>query len=247
MKLLTDIKSAVTCLLLASALGSTLHAQLLNVQFSPGTATMVGAAAIGTSGDIWNNYNSLLVGTYQPAPAPSGLLLDSSGATTSVSYTLTSLAGGFNGPYQSLLQSYISLGAGTSLPSVTTVTASLSGLTSGGLYDLYLYSSAGQFGGSIFTETFTVNGTVFAGPSTPAINPPGFVADGNYIVVNNVLAAGGLINITLTNTGSAATNAVWNGFQLQAQTIPEPSVIALFAVSAAIYLVIRKRHSLKSC
>ncbi len=210
-----------------------------------------GTGAAPDGGSYWNNeYVGATIPTY-----PVGSLLQSDGVTPApgVAFTLSSY--GIN-------DSPTQLGYNTSLDptlfgdylyATPTGTFSISGLASGGHYDLYLNSMIGY--PSDNNTVFTIDGqpslttlvtgnpgnsiqnaTLNAGfvAATTGNDPTGndLMADsaltlGNYVEFANLVATGGTISGTFYGT-----NVRFNGFQIDS-TVPEPSSVVLLGLSAA--------------
>jgi hypothetical protein len=192
----------------------------LGVQFigtSRGTgfgATQVGPAIIGNAGDFWNpvsNPNPVL-----PSTAPifgNGQILNdaaSIGTTLTLDYTGSAdLNTGFGNPFtgsgspaENLMK------AALTAEGNSTATVTLHGILPG-TYDLYLYSSAGN-GGQANVSQFTANGvSAIAGPNGGVNVLTEFT---NYVHLTPVVTGNGLLNISLTGSGTA--QAQLNGFQL---------------------------------
>ena len=192
----------------------------LGVQFigtSRGTgfgATQVGPGVIGNAGDFWNpvsNPNPVLPST-APIFGNGQILADAAsiGTTLTLDYTgsadLNSGTGnpffGSGSPVENLMQ------AALTAEGNSTATVTVHGIVPG-TYDLYLYSSAGN-GGQANVSQFAANGaSAIAGPNN-ALNL--LTENTNYVHLTPVVTGNGLLNISLTGSGTA--QAQLNGFQL---------------------------------
>ena len=154
------------------------------------------------------------------------------------------------------MQSYI-LANPISPATAGTGTVTLSGLTDGGSYQLYLYSGSGGYNNAA-TDFAVTNGTSTGSPasgsyagvvngSNGATNT-GFTENANYVVFNAVASTSGTLAITYTgvshNNGSYEADI--NGLQVisTANAVPAPATLALVGVGAlGLLLVSRKRKN----
>jgi hypothetical protein len=226
------------------------------------------AGVIPISG--WNN-----IANETFTPGGSATIFSSDGLTSA---TLAIAGSGVNngwnsgitgdGANLSLMHGYMDLGGSANAAST------ISGLTSGGLYDVFIYcmGDAPRPGnGGDLLPNYSVNGTSYYIPtlggqyassydssSTPTATgfggfvrgatyganfntPVSSVSDfGNYIEVDNVIAAGGVITID-----GGADTSTWrsplNGFEIVA--VPEPSAFVLSAAGLAMLGLVRSRTS----
>jgi hypothetical protein len=221
------VASAVMTFAAAFGLPASASADLIDVHFADyvDTAIASGAAVIGSSGDKWNN----LTGT--PGQSTPVTLVNSGNASTNVKLTWTAAGdytipnpGSANTANHNLMTSYIiTNGATQSTGNVVTI----SGLTPGGTYSLYLYTESNQHEG---TE-YNVNGVT---GTTNYNNQTGFVLNDDYAHLSSVTATSlGVITINFwENTGISSSQAVLNGFQLTSAT-PEPTSMTLLALGFA--------------
>ncbi|MCA9200961.1 MAG: PEP-CTERM sorting domain-containing protein [Planctomycetales bacterium] len=202
--------------------------------FGPTTAYS-GAAVLGAAGDTWKGVGKAFNDT---SPVLNHPLVDSTGATTSLTLSAPSLAFfdvGTNttGPLYSgsayeLMRDYVY--APASAPQTLTV----SGLTAGADYRLVVYSSTNVAG----RETnFTVNGV------TKTVSP---IATSNLIEFVNyadfTTAADGSGQLSFTFTGNGSESAL-NGFQIQSvAAVPEPSSLVMFSLFGLCGAGLRRRR-----
>jgi len=206
---------------------------LLNVDFGEASPTFNGAASvtysgpavIGSAGDIWNGPEVLFHAGGHVSVGPLSMV-DSTGASTGVTlgYTVTGAYKGtsvFGPPLDDLMTDYIYNRNDTGLPGSVT----LSGLTPGGAYDLYLYSA----GDSPKNTTFIV-GTDTAIVSTESPNAPTstFTSGVNYVKLSTTADPSGNLNILFKSTLPNDLDGVLNGLQLfasgEASPAPLPNV-----------------------
>jgi hypothetical protein len=209
---------------LAFAFTSTTQAQLLvNVQFnsSPGVGnTQSGAALVGSAGDVWNNLGAsgASVALNNSGGSASGITLTWSGSAWTVD------SGFYNGfhstAYGKLMDGYL-----YSIPANGTRHLTLSGLTVGIDYNLYLYSE-GDSGSNGRRLTVNVNG-VGATTTAAAVYTVGtFIAGQNYLSLPVQADGSGQLDIAYSVGGGTQANL--NGFQLAA--VPEPAATTVVMV-----------------
>ncbi len=235
----------------STAMASIAAADVINVQYpvhvNHGTYTVyTGTGAAPDNGTVWNQAQDTN-GT--------GTLLtdleDSQGNPTTVSLSdLTSAPNGQRNETSpavtnALLDSYLFLGTGV------TDGFTISGLTAGAQYDLYLYASDGGLANGQ-GAAFTVNGVSFGQTgsktqtsSATATTIPTSDLGISYVEGTTTADANGDIAVAFTsNTVSTSNGGDFNGFQLVGPSaVPEPTDIALFGVGALGLLLLRRRRS----
>lgn len=222
------------------------QAQLIDVQFnadefnivydagagSPSPLpVMIGAAVIGSAGDIWNQVNSNVLAYTAPPndahtvnPVPLNFV---NGASSGVSLTLSTPASTYNAnstawgnyspftaagsPYSALMQSLVNDYAGDASGTVT-----LTGLAAGQAYNLYVYTASDTNAGPAGrTGTFTVGSNsqnyTWNGTATNLISGV------DYLEFSGVTGAGGTLTMDFGNS-TAETDL--DGFQLQLIVVP---------------------------
>ncbi|MCX6872522.1 MAG: hypothetical protein NTW21_01760, partial [Verrucomicrobia bacterium] len=198
------------------------HASLINIDVnghntphSPSPGTYSGAAAIGAFGDQWNSWNP---GNGYPlsSPAPLTVVKDSAGNATGVSLGITQCGSDAipSSPANCLLDDYLFVGPATG---VQAATVTISGLTAGGSYDLYLYGAAGTFPNNQRPATFAVGGVSKTLDRTVGFDGV-FTGNRDYVKFLNVTAGSGEISIVLA--APAGGYGQCNGLQLQAVPVP---------------------------
>lgn len=260
-------KKPTTTFAVLSTLGvlaaTSIHAQVVNLndydnfasqynfnQFNPYVGP--GAYPGTTANDFWNGFGLESSGI-NPYPA-SGLLSDSTGTPTGMSYSINydSNNGGltFGGSYQGtpgFLFGEAALVSGTDVGTLTLHNVP------GQSYDLYLYGA--NFDGSRGAQ-FTVNSGTPVGGLTATTNPnfgggngplTSFVLGGDYVEFTGVTADGsGNITITwaqnlLDNQGGGEGD--FNGMSLVTVSVPEPCTLALAGLGLSGLLLARRRKS----
>jgi len=225
----------------------------------PGTV-MTGAAATGSAGDVWNDLGGF---TYAApggaATYTSGALVNSFGAATTVSLTLSAPSGTYGAnsvnwnnyspfSWASLVNEQGGIGGPTTaysaLYSHTLVANSatadgsviLTGLTPG-TYNLFLYNASDQNEAAGRTSTFVVNGVTKTSTYDGATST--LVSGVDYVEYAGVTTAGAL---TINFGNLIASESDLNGLQLQyVSSVPEPATFALAGAAMAMLLVARRR------
>lgn len=212
-------------------------AATINVDFDPqGGANFTGTAVAPDAGTVWNSVNP---GPLLTANFTTGPLVNSTNGTSTVSLTLNNSFSYGGGPVgqlaPNLLRDFVySYNANPA-------SFEISGLASGGLYDLYLYS---QYGGeplsSGYVVTFTIPGAGNQTATYSTTNSPSFGQNLNYVKFSSVAASVGG-NITGTFINPVANQAgVFNGFQITA--VPEPGTLSMLGLSAIAGLALLRRR-----
>jgi hypothetical protein len=181
-----------------------------------------GAAAVGTTGDLWNTLpvDSRTTEVQNPAAID---LSDSLGAATGVTFQLFNVGGdnqwvgtgGYTG--NSLADSYIYK------PSGQTSTFTIGRLMPYSTCDLYVYGTAGSWTGN--TSSYSVGGIQKSTTNTPSFLSAGFQEGNNYVHYSGVTVGG---NGTIQGT---VLSGLFNGVQIVGATpAPEPSSLVLLFV-----------------
>ena len=211
-----------------------LSATLVNVDFDSGngptdSGTMVGAAALGSAGDVWNAV------TANSGPAS---LNDSTGAATGLTLTL---GAGVNGDWDNnalaatdavaLMGDYINIRAVSGQQNSVDIT--IGGLVANSLYTLVLYGcgdSANQL------AHFTVDGVMQStlGPVTVPLASPQ-----HYVTFTGNADANG--DVLVTWTQPEGTWSAFNGFQVDGTVVPEPATLMLLGLGS-LAMAARKRR-----
>ncbi len=244
----------------STAMASIATADVINVQYpthnnnssSVPYVVYTGTGAAPDTGTFWNqaddtNGTGTLIAD----------LKDSQGNATTVSLSeLSSAVNGQRGQASpavpnALLDSYLFLAGATSTTPATTDGFTISGLTPGAQYDLYLYASDGGLANGQ-GAAFTVNGVSFGQTgsktttsSATSTTIPTSDLGISYVEGTTTADASGDIAVSFTyNTVSPTNGGIFNGFQLVGpSTVPEPTDIALFGVGALGLLLLRRRRS----
>jgi Carbohydrate esterase, sialic acid-specific acetylesterase/Invasin, domain 3 len=227
------LRSLTLALAVAAAfMTETAPAQTINVNFAgANTANEPSASLSGPAGGLGTTWNQV-VGT-----GASGTLLDSTGASTSVTVGHTyNLTADDNPTTLPILQASVAnFGKGSA------ATVTISGLANAGIYDIWLVSLRNQPFGGDGSEQYhgnwiTSNAT--SSPSSqlldavdPTINTTTFVAGYNYVLFEDVVAtAGGVITFTADASDAGVVSAAGNrlglnGMQIQKQTPPVVGIV----------------------
>lgn len=194
----------------------------VNVQFS-GTSfgsghadVQTGPAVIGNFGDQWNqesNPHPTGGGDTTQVSGSSLSLLDISGIGTTVTLDFlgdTIVNSGLNTPFNGSGSPAANLmEAALGASGTNTATVTLHGLNTG-LYELYLFSSAGTANQGHITQ-FTVNGSVSTSGPNNANNV--LTQGGNYVHLSSIVGTNGVLSISFTGTASGG-GAELNGMQI---------------------------------
>lgn len=240
----------------AALIGGAANATIIDVQFG-GIGAQTGAAVVGSAGDYWNQYSatSVVGGAYlnQNPNVTGAALMSSANSATGLSLSYSAL-----GSYTS------STGNNTAFANTSNynlmrgylyankngvISATISGLTAGQSFTLYLYSQKDSAYTGGRKETFTVNG--FASSITNS-NASTFIQNDNYSMFTGTANANGQIVIAATSTSSEID---LNGLQLITATnpgnvttgVPETATWAMMAIGfGAMGGAMRRRRSDRS-
>jgi len=213
--------------LLLSSIGAA-QAQLIDINFT-NSLQYSGAAAVGSAGDVWNNLNFNSTG-YN---FTSGVLVDSTGATTTVGSSpgveittagFGGTGGGYNSPdnfaynlFSTSIQAY---------GSAISISYTFSGLAANQTYQLELYTTNYDQGGGFGLQrgvTFSTNDGSAEASDKVATNA--FVAGDNYASLTGTTDNNGNLVITGVSTPTSpgfGGEIDLTGIQLQATSAPEP-------------------------
>jgi len=261
---------------------TSVQAQLINVNFTdgainvaygggdatptpPGT-TMVGAAVLGSAGDIWNGLGGFAYGAYpNNATFTSGPLNYANGSASGVTLSLSAPSGTYGAnsvvwnnwssfswaslaneqgsiggpytPYSALFSHCLVANSAAALGSVT-----LTGLALNQAYDLVVYSASDQNVGTGRTSTFTVNGVTQTTTWTAtAIST--LIAGADYTEFAAMSDGTGTLAISFGD-GSGVNESDFNGLQLE--QVPEPGTLALLASGVVLLLGYQRRKALRA-
>lgn len=215
----------VVLCLVGTLVSSTVMAASINVDFGSTNAaigTYSGTAMAPDTGTTWNGIDPAADVTVVGSAYTTGALVDSNGGATSATITIQPSFWCYDGAADSviapaLMHDYIFTTAAAY--NVAPFSLSIDGLTVGGKYDVYLYSSTGAQQSALSVagvEKYITNSAA----STA------FVAGDNYESWSGVTATNGSIVVTI-NGGNGPYYGVLNGIQVV--PVPEPSTLALLA------------------
>lgn len=196
---------------------------------------------VGMAPDSGTHWNEVPLNGDGLDPAAMSNLKDSLGNTTSVGFSLSPVYADYGYYYNrnesgngNLLNSMALTPRGLAPSTIT-----LSNLAAGGVYDLYIYSSKGDYDTKPPTS-FTINGvTQTAGSEN---SNTAFILNQNYLVFSGVTVGNeGLISISFQAQDYASENGIFNGLQLYA--VPEPSTVVSIMLGLALVLLLHLRRS----
>jgi len=203
------------------------------------TVPYTGLGAAPTTGTFWNQIlataSTSATDFYSDGVTPSTISLTLSNSNASFNSPSSTGAATADSPTSQadLLQGWRK-GTGTGIVGSFT----LSGLTAGDTYAVYLYGVNGNFKGH--GADFTI-GSV--SQNTSGSNGTTFTLGLNYVVFNNVVAdSSGQITGTWAPKTGDVTNPEADFNALQVLALPEPGTLALIAVGSLMFLVSRRRR-----
>ena len=241
------LKAGLASLALSLSLGQA--AVVINVDINgSSTNTLVGQGAYSDPGnDVWNGFN--LTTVYPSGVRSTGLLSDSTGASTGVQLTLTGILRTFNyttyagGAYatgNAMMDDIVFTNADDVSLGLNPlgVQFKFSGLTPGAAYTLYLYGDSGI---SPKTTSWNIN-SVFKTTTGRSTTFTGAYVEGSDYVVYDSVVADGSGNLSGYFKAGGVDGAM-SGVQLIA--VPEPQTWALGAlgVSAVLFRLRRKSRA----
>ena len=199
--------------------------------------TQTGPAVIGNSGDLWNPVSNPnpLGGDTNPISGAIAGLVDATNIGTSISLAYTGntiLNSGVNTPFNGSGSPAADLmEACLGAANTNTATVTLQGLQPG-IYDLYLYSSAGN---SLQTEVsqFTANDAIATVGPNSANNA--LTAGLNYVQLTPTVGSNGVLHISLV--GNVTGQASLNGLQLDGPgAVPLPPIAGFYGTPLNPYV-----------
>ena len=215
------------------ALTSANAATIINANFaSSDPGSLVGPA--GGSGETWNNSIAATVNVSTWSQTP---LLDSTGDTTGIGYTMHNSGHGLTAQGStttlSMLRNAVYIGQ-----DATTLT--ITGLNSASAYDIYIagfssnYPSGANFSTSnttstLGTQTYLSN----AGDQSSA-----WVQGQNYVLFEDVVPDGS--DTIVINSTQVEIYTFFSGFQV-VESVPEPATLGLFVVFGGGFVFVRRR------
>jgi hypothetical protein len=236
--------------IVASALmSSAASADVIGVNFagrsSPNTTTLTSGqqAGVAINGVVQDNWNNTPTQNPPQAAETYSSLMNSNGAATGVSLTASYNDSFYAGSGASTPDNTLMDGILKANGTGTTDTLTWKGLTTGGVYDAYLYldENSGPANGHITagTTTFYVrepNGSTSPITYTQATSTtPGTYSAGNYVEFTDLTAVAGQIAISFTFDGNGS-----DGFGVAAAqlvSLPEPSSLVALVGLAGIGMI----------
>ena len=231
------------------------QAQLLvDVQFggncygSYNADQQTGAGLVGNAGDQWNNiaFSSDVYTTSTPFTTS---LNNVGGTASGVSLNIAPSQGVLSEystgsqlpgtPLANLYEGFLDADTGTYTNAGGNVssTFTFSGLTAGQSYNLYVYSAPNHDRES----TWSLNSStpVQVGPNSGATT---LVSPNNYLLLTGTADVSGNLILQAATVGGDEIDV--NGFQLQAQSVPEPSTYALMLGGILALIAFRRKNRL---
>jgi len=192
----------------------TAHAAVINIDFNSGNNTQVGLAAAPDAAGATAVWNPLVNVT---GTASSSNLVNSTGATTGITFSLTGITGSVGaangeqdrtGSHLNLMRDYIRIDSGSSNAVVST-TGTFGNLTAGATYNLYFYGQGSNFGGGTVTggtatqgqnSLFTVGANSAQTGWDGVIGGNGLLVQGiEYVMLTGVADGSGNLSFTWSN------------------------------------------------
>jgi hypothetical protein len=234
-RIMSVLSTLVASVLLANAAhAAVLQTDVVNVDFNTTLPSPIysGSAAGPVAGTYWNPIALGAKNGGLHTFGPTSTLLTSDGTTGSnITISLSTI----NQYYTD--ENAVSPANGGDLLNDyaynTGYTLTISGVTVGAKYDLYVYSQNGNY--KTGSNAFSINGGAAAAVNNANIGAGQFTVNGNYVVFNGLI---GPANQTFTVTETGTSGAL-NGFQLV--LLPEPSSAILLALTALPLLRRRRR------
>jgi hypothetical protein len=196
--------------------------------------TYAAPGAASDTGTVWNQ-NTVDATQENPTSLVLSGLTNSTGGPSSVVLTISD-------------PGTIGIGASATLPAISFLstwfsmrsdgsgggaTFTYSGLTPGDNYNVFVYAETGTNYNATSSFTLGLNTQT----ATNSNSDTGFVDNGNYVEFANVTAdLSGDINFT------GASGGAISGFQLQAESVPEPSALALLGLGGLGLAFLIRRH-----
>jgi hypothetical protein len=212
----------------AMASATPARAALIDVQFS-GTFSFVcgyacpyfspqqtGAAVLGTNGDQWNEFFA--------SGASNQVLTDVGGSATSALLSFSADAAYTAAPYYDAFQGTTVAGLMQGYL-VNNIGMTLTGLTPGRGYDLYIYS---QGDNNSAGRAIGLSATGGSAATATQSNANTLIQNDNYVLLQPVADAFGDISISQYYVAGEANV---NGFQLALTDVPEPGTVSVLGVS----------------
>ena len=209
------------------------------------SANLSGPDGVAAGVETWN----LPASSGEPLVSQSSLL-DAAGATTSVGVTFDTLGGPDDWGYGSALKLLWRSGRGFYNGPGNAGSFSITGLTPGDTYDLWIASShlasgaTRNLGDWSTSNTNTTGASVAVDNTGQETNGSTWVAGANYVLFNGVVVDGaGKITMTehAINPNLTDARVGFNGFQLVTAVVPEPSSTMLVGLGLLGFL--RRRRA----
>jgi hypothetical protein len=228
----TSVFKNVRAIAMAAALSVPLSAEaaeLFSVDFGGQAGAATGPAILSGDNNFWNTIGTGPATLYNATSG--GGAYNTSGATLAT----TGWSGTYGGASYGV-SGYVPLTGDFAYNTTGTASITVADLAANDSYTWVFYLNQG--GGSR-QLSITVDGTTLS--TTGAVDKSALVSGVNYLTFQGVIGLSGSLVANFAFASGNAGEMDVNGFQLQTDTIPEPSTYALVLGGIATLLLIRRR------